>query len=467
MRDAVLELPQASTPPRFVTEGHKLYSSNCRFLILDFETTTLEYGTAINPTNRLLLGCWRVVEPDGSYTDKHCFGSEYEMGELLEDIEASEFVVAHNAKFELQWLKRCGINLRKVLPCCTMLMAWVVNGNLRKPLSLKELCAEYGLEGKEDLVSILIGSGVPCDEIPPSWLLRYCRRDVDQCHKLFEILRSILDSRDQLHVLHTRNLTCAVLADIEFNGMKLDERRVTDEAERLRKSVELSSRTLEEIAKGINLNSPIQLGQFLYEGLGFSVPTDRRGNQLLTASGRYPTDQATLLSLEAKTDNQRAFITAYREFNESSTALSKGVEFFVGVCNEYGGVFRAEFNQGRTGTHRLSSSGRPLLFEGEKKKKGAQFQNLDRDYKKFFRAKRDGWLIAETDGAQLEFRMAAEFARDPVAIPEIINWFDVHSVTADTLLKAGHELFVAEPNPKKRRQMAKAFTFRPLTHSGR
>ena len=87
------------------------------YIVLDFETTNKEKGSAVCEDNQLVLACWRVVQHDGSFVDKHWFGGEYEQDELVQDIQGAQFVVAHNAKFELQWLRRCGIDLHKVLPC--------------------------------------------------------------------------------------------------------------------------------------------------------------------------------------------------------------------------------------------------------------------------------------------------------------------------------------------------------------
>ena len=115
--------------PDFVGEhGIELYLKQNNLVIVDFETTNLQFGTASNPENRLVLGCWRVVK-DGKQIDKHIFGDEYDFQELLDDIAAADFLIAHNAQFELSWLSRCGLDLRSVLCYCTMVGEWVIAGN--------------------------------------------------------------------------------------------------------------------------------------------------------------------------------------------------------------------------------------------------------------------------------------------------------------------------------------------------
>ena len=59
-------------------DSHLSYLADVPYLVLDWETTNLEYGNPINPDNRLVLGCWLVVEPDGTIKRKHKFGDEYD-----------------------------------------------------------------------------------------------------------------------------------------------------------------------------------------------------------------------------------------------------------------------------------------------------------------------------------------------------------------------------------------------------
>jgi DNA polymerase I-like protein with 3'-5' exonuclease and polymerase domains len=95
-------------------------------------------------------------------------------------------------------------------------------------------------------------------------------------------------------------------------------------------------------------------------------------------------------------------------------------------------------------THRLSSSG--LDYK-------TQLQNLPRGYKPLFKAKKKGWSVAEADGAQLEFRIAAHLGRDTAALADIVAKVDVHAFTARTLSDAGQ---ITD------RQGAKEHTFKPL-----
>lgn len=441
-----------------------------RYIALDLETTNLERGSALNPDNRLLLACWDIVESDGTITRKSTWGDEYDMSELEEDIRSADFIVAHNAKFELQWLKRCGIELRDVLVFDTFLAEWVIASNRRNQwdLSLDGCAARYGLGAKLHLAKTCIGIGICPSQIPKVWLEPYCYMDVELCRKIYEQQREILSKDGLLHLALTRNLACAVLADIEFNGCELDHEKVKEE---YTKSVEEFIAVENELVKstgGINLSSPKQLATFLFESLKFPLPLDHKGNVVKTPGGNIKTDVKTLERLKAESPEQQEFLKLYKRRNKLDALLTKNLEFFNLVCEQKSGVFYGVFNQGFTDTGRLSSSGRPVVFTGLKKPKGCQLQNLPRQYKCLFTAYAPDYLVGEADGAQLEFRVAAEMGRDKIAIDMIENNGDVHADTAKVFVDWNathkhqqHEDFVGL-DYKSARQPAKSQTFKPM-----
>lgn len=434
-----------------------VYLRPSRYMVLDFETTNIQYGSPLNFDNHIILACWEIVESDGTITKKHVWGDEYEMSELEKDVAEVDFIVAHNAKFELQWLKRCGLELRDILVFDTYLAEWVIAGNRSWDLSLDGTAKRYGLGAKLTLAAKSIALGICPSQIPKAWLEPYCYMDVELSRKLYEQQRDILQRDGLLHLTLTRNLTCAALADIEFNGCELDPVRVKEEYEKSIKDFHDVEQKLQAMVGDINLSSPKQLATYLYDTLGFDIPRDHKKNPIVTSTGTPKTDTATLQLLRSETEEQEKFLELYKLRNKLDSLLTKNLEFFYRVCEQKDGIFYGSFNLGFTQTHRLSSSGRPVQFEGLKKPKGVQLQNLPRQYKGLFTAHDDDYLVIECDGAQLEFRVAADMGNDDVAAQEIIDGADIHSFTAKVLTDAG------EPTS---RQQAKASTFAPLYGGG-
>lgn len=427
------------------------------YLVVDFETDNDQYGSALLESNDIVLACWQVVSPEGKVLKTaHQWGGIYHQQELLDDISRVSFVVAQNAKFEAQWLKRCGQELRDVLFYDTMLAEWVLHGNRKGKGFLRTLGAmarRYGVPGKKDLVAMLIHMGVSVRDINPAWVLEYCYADVEATKNVFLKQQIALTESQQWHLVHVRNMTCAALADIEFEGLNLDPERVNEEYIKAVTVVEDLGAQLAEMTGGINLNSPPQLAVYLYDVLGFDEARDYRGEPIRTGKGSRSSSAAVMAQLKPTTDEQAKFLSLYKDYNKQVSLLEKNLDYFKKTCDERGGKFLGLFKQGVVQTHRLASSGIGILFNGMKKLKSVQLQNIPREFKRLFCSGDDDYEIAEFDGSQLEFRVAVDMGHDKVGLAEIEGGTDIHSFTAKVLTEAG------EPTT---RQQAKAKTFRPL-----
>jgi DNA polymerase I-like protein with 3'-5' exonuclease and polymerase domains len=446
-------------PPWFLSnQGIEAYQRAENFVVLDFETTNLLNGLACEPNNKIVLACWTVVK-DGVATEKFKFGDEYEQEELLADIRATDFIVAHNCQFELAWLHRCGLDLHDVLCYDTMVMEWVLHGNLRVPYSLDETAKRRGIGGKESLVSMLIKLKVCPSTIIRSWLLKYCKIDVALCLQLFYLQSVELTEKNLWPIALSRNITIPVLVDMHLNGLELDREAVIKEDERLRGIIEDLGQRLDVITGGINLGSPKQLGIFLYQTAGFDPVRNPDGTTVKTPGGSPSVAQDVIARLQAKTPEQEEFLKLFKEYNHASVLLSKNIGFFAKVSKFMDGKFYGLLNHCRTKTHRLASSGIALLFPGEKKLSQNQIQNLPRQYKSLFTAHDPDYEILEADGAGMEFRIATILGRDEQGASDIINGVDIHAFTRDTMNAAWERM----GSPKRiDRQGAKPQTFRPL-----
>jgi len=412
------------------------------YIVLDFETTTEHKGSPLCEGNRLVLASWlRSWDADSEVNISSSFGSEYNQDALLKDIERAGFIVAHNAKFELGWLRRCGCDLYRVVVFDTIIAEHVLGGNryFLQQLGLDMCLKRRGLPLKEDTVKHMIRGGCLVEDIPQSWLQKYCEQDVRSTHALFLQQRRELKDSNKLHLQYARCLLTPCLADIEFNGITLDGEQVGEYIGGLEDKYAKKTADLQDFCEGALPSSPLQLSAFVYGTLGFKIPRDYKG-PMVTATGNGSVAAPAMERLKPTTAKQRDFLELFQEWKELDTAVTKYLRKFQQCCKENNGHLLGVFNQCAARTHRLSSSG--LVYK-------IQFQNLDRDYKKFFKARHKGWLIGEIDGAQLEFRVAVHMGRDSVGLKNILTeGFDIHRLTADTLGVS--------------RQAAKPFTFKPL-----
>lgn len=429
--------------PKFVRDPDPgIYLGN-NYVCLDLETTNKEKGSALDANNALLLACWSLGgdHPDAVLRRTHAsWGDEFSRELLSSHVEHAGFLICHNTKFELGWLKRCGVDLRKVLTFDTMIGEKVLAGNRKVPLSLEATAARRGLGHKEATVSKLIKAGVCPSQIPTTMLETYCRKDVALTEQVFLAQREELKELALLPVAYCRNLVTPVLADIEFNGMQLDPSRVSDTYEKYAAEYASLEEEFRQVTGGINPKSPKQMREFIYDNLKFAELEDHRGKVLKTETGGARTDKATLALLSASTPEQRKFKELAVSIAKLKVPLQNLVKMMkIAKDNPDDPRVFASFNQTLTQTDRLSSTGR---------RGGFQFQNLDRQFKRLFRAGAEGRVICEADAPQLEFRVAAFLGNDERAKADILEGLDVHAITASTLGVS--------------RQNAKAFTFKPL-----
>lgn len=437
-------------------------------IYFDFETTNLDKGSALNPQNQLVMVSWAV--DDGPIENESCDDGMLPIA-FRKALREADTAVAYHAKFEMHWLHRHGVDIDDYVWHDPMLAEKVVLGNRNAKMSMDAVAKRYGRDTKDPMIDAMMQSGICPSEMPQERLAARCNRDVRVLRELHAILQKRLTRRRQQHLYRNRCNFAIVLTHIEREGMYLDAERVEAEYARTARDFAVVQSELLEFTGGINMNSPIQKAKFLYEDLGFREKTNSSGKPLRTAAGNPRTDADTITWLlsTATTDRQKEFVRLQRRYAKLNAALSKNLEFFVGVCREYGGHFHAQFNQTVAATHRLTSSGMPLSFEMfGGKSKSVQFHNMPRAYKGLFVAPDDDYVMVEVDAMQLEFRVAAYAGDDQQARTDISDPdFDAHCRTASVLYQQEYEEFLSKyreglPTYKRLRQDAKSDTFKPL-----
>ena len=434
------------------------------YLVLDFETTVKETKfsgknktpSAFVPENNTVCVSYLHGQADredyGFY-----FGGVFDHYDLIQRCYEADYIVMHNAKFDLQWLQRAGLDLRKVLIADTMLAELVLTGNLKAgkkgALTLDTLAKQYLGYGKRHYIAICMENGVCPSEMPESLLRVRAVEDTQMTRDLWLRMRSRLVKEKLLPVLFTRCIFTPVLADIEGKGVHLDKERVLKEHAETRALFDEVERKILLMTEGRNARSPAQMQEFIYDVLKFKAP--KKNGKEWRPTG---TDDI-LANLKPTTKKQKEFIALKQEYNKLAAALSKNLDYFyAAVLETQDGVMYAQYNQNATVTHRLSSSGISVKVAMFAKPKSLQFQNMPRAYKKLISARKEGWCVVEADGAQIEFRVAAYQGQDKVACQEIVNGFDVHLFTASQLNGIKIEEVTGE-----QRTDAKSETFKPLT----
>jgi len=448
-------------------------------LTVDFETTNFSKGSALDKRNRIVMVSW--VCDDGEVC--HFHGNIMDCPPFFQAVEQAEQIVAFNAKFEMLWFLRLGIDIDAFVWHDPMLAERVLKGNRRPGFSMEAVALRYGWDTKDAMIDAMMKAGVCPSQMPVNRLISRCNRDVRVTRSMHCALTHNIKVAEQTHLYRNRCEFAVVLAHIEHEGMILDSSRVQNAYKTHATLLGQLDEQLVKITGGINLNSPDQKAHFLYgkKGLGFPEKRANYGKKQILRNkpskqfpkGRPKTDKATVawLATVAETDNQKLFLGLLARRAKTNAALTKNLEFFQGVCKERQGKFHAQFSQVIAATHRLTSSGIPIQFEMFDKKKSVQFQNMPRIFKSLFKAPK-GYKIAEIDASQLEFRVAAFVGDDPQARKDILDPdFDAHVFSASKIHGCEYRQLLNEyrdkdhPNHKRAKQWrreAKEHTFKPL-----
>jgi DNA polymerase I-like protein with 3'-5' exonuclease and polymerase domains len=420
-------------------------------IALDFETTNLDKGSPRNKENRIL--CSGIA--DARLRSSVERGGIYDLVRTTRQVRKAPFIIAHNAKFELGWLARCGVPLGETLVWDTQIAEYVLRGNQSGGLGLDRCLARRGIPSKGQLVTTLIHAGVCPSQIPWSLLKRYQEIDAVVTMRLFwEQLREAQE-RGMVGMIYTKCLLTPILVDFEDKGMVADRDRVVQIRQKLITEHRETTKNFFNEFGEINFNSPLQKRELIYGELKFPTPKDFKGQPLLTDSGQLPTSADVLVKLHATTKRQKLCLKYLQRMSSLNSMLSKTIEKLYEQTDKSGEDIRiqAQYNQTLTATQRLSSSG-----WGEAK---LQLHNVDRRFKPLFKSRNEGWKISEDDQSGLEFRIAIHHGKDEQGLLDIQSGHDPHAFTASTLFtKWKEELTDGERSAL--RTKAKADTFKPL-----
>jgi DNA polymerase-1 len=203
---------------------------------------------------------------------------------------------------------------------------------------------------------------------------------------------------------------CKVLAEMEHAGFLVDKEALALFSEALADSISKTEEQIFELAhEKFNINSPKQLGVILFEKLMLPAPKK-------TKTG-YSTNVEVLDSLIGK-HPIISLIKDYRELTKLKSTYADGLIKVIGSD----GRIHTHFQMTATATGRLSSTEPNLQNIPVRKQMGGEIRKM------FIAA--DGNVLVDADYSQIELRLLAHIAGDPVMIAAFENGEDIHTVTA-------------------------------------
>lgn len=217
------------------------------------------------------------------------------------------------------------------------------------------------------------------------------------------------------------SLLLPVLAHMELEGIRLNSdylKELEIELEEKLKTIEGKINTYSK--EKINLNSPKQVGEFLFTELSFPVVKK-------TKTG-YSTDSSVLEELSAMNINEVPdLILQYRELGKIQSTYVKALPELI---NKKTKKIHTNFNGHVAQTGRLSSVNPNLQNIPIRSETG-------RKVRKAFIAG-PGNILLSADYSQVELRILAHYAKDETMLKAFNENKDIHAQTASEI--TGHEL---------------------------
>ena len=353
----------------------------------------------------------------------HC--STTEALDLLRSLfeDATVGKVAHNAKFDIQVLRRHGVVVRGLVGD-SMVASYVVDST-RMSHSLDSL-AQSQLEYACVPIKDLIGSGDfqrTFDQVPIALAAPYASEDADIALRLDQILTDRIDA-DGLGALY-RNIEVPlidVLAELEFNGILVDAPELEKQCLRLSATTEEFRNSIIALAPhAFNPDSPKQLAAVL-----FNAPTAQPPGLGLKASKKVQGGPSTgievLERLAGDPTVESELPTQMIEYRRLKKLVGTYLEALRHAIEPATGRIHASFHQTGTATGRLSSSDPNMQNIPIRSQVG-------RDIRRAFIAPPQYELLA-CDYSQIELRVLAHLANDPAMIAAFQAGIDIHTAVA-------------------------------------
>lgn len=342
----------------------------------------------------------------------------YNLGELGEIIEGAS-IVAHNAKFDLLWLKvKCGISPAKIFDTMSASLLLAAGDSTPRGFNSLDGCLERRLGivpgdfegGKSDWSSDLTDEQT-----------NYATRDVAHLFDLADAFEADIEATGLIWAWELEMSLLPVVVDMEFKGIGVSGEKL----ERYHQQSLADAAKAEEAAKrslgkpDINLNSPKQLKDALHE-IGVGVES----TNVETLTGRVDDHPAIRQILDFREVNKQA--------QQAETLLNYMAD---------DGRIHCHLNPSGTVTGRFSSS-EPNL------------QNVKRGELRESLVPAAGYRFVRADYSQIELRTVAAITGEGKMLEAYERNQDLHALTASLILNKPVEEVTEEE-----RRTAKATNF--------
>ena len=374
---------------------------------------------------------------------------DYKYLKIIFDIkDTHKHLIAHNFNFEWTLLYLHGVDLSEFILWDTMIMGWLRDENA--PQGLKPSIKKYF---NYDMIKYknVVGEGT-MEMITGAEGYEYGMDDAIWTLKLFELYYKAIDVD---YYLTFEEPVIKYIALHHIKGQLVDLKDLSDYA---LEDIEKSQRILNEfpVLKGVNLNSPKQVSNLLFNVLKLPV------GKVSKKTGAPSTDKETLHNLILDYAETNPELKAFSEIRSIETR--KKLYFKPYPLLVYpDGRWHSEIRHSGTVTGRFSMSS-PNLQQMPKRGEGIRIR-------KVIIPEKEHEFIVSIDWSQIELRMAAHMSQDPKLLDAYRTGKDLHKVSGTNIMKCSYEeiserIAAGDKYAKSCRQKGKTLNFAALYLAG-
>ncbi len=348
--------------------------------------------------------------------------------------------IGQNIKYDMLLLKWYDVEITGDL-FDTMLAHYVIEPDGKR--GMDELSAKYlGYEPVhiEELIGKKGKNQGTMRDVELEKIKEYASEDADITLQLKQIFLPKLKEKDVAKVFYeVENPLVKVLADMEYEGIKVDTEFLQDYSKALEKDAKKAEESVyKQAGVRFNLASPKQLGEVLFDKLKLDPAAKK------TKTGQYQTGEDVLLKLAAKGNPIVDDILAFRELTKLKSTYVDALPLLI---NSKTGRVHTTYGQAVAVTGRLASNNPNLQNIPVRTERG-------KEIRKAFIPRDSKHILLSADYSQIELRIVAAISGDKNMCAAFTKGTDIHTATAAKVFN------VAEKDvTKEMRYKAKSVNF--------
>ena len=328
--------------------------------------------------------------------------------------------VGLNVKFDLRVLSRAGVQVSG--PFFDVMLAHsALYPELRHNMDdMAEALLCYRTVRLEEIA----GKEMNTASVPEEVMADYAAEDADVTLRLAEALLPLLEQQGQADLLRRIEFPLVpVLAAIEQEGMRLEPALLEQSSAEIGRQIDsLRARIDTIVGHPINLNSPRQLGELLFDEMKLLAKPKK------TRTGQYVTDEETLRKLVPLSP----LVGDILEYRELSKLKGTYLDALPRYISPHDGRIHSTLLQMVTATGRLASQSPNLQNIPVRSEAGKLIRRA-------FIARGEGFSLLSADYSQVELRIMAALSGDPALVAAFEHRRDIHAETAARIYGVSRE----------------------------